>query len=145
MDFQSKIKKLYYSIGEVSKITDLKQYVLRFWETEFPSLQPAKNSSGNRIYKENDIKLIKMIKHLLYDDKLSSNDVIKTIQKYKDDNIYKKKLNKYDLKPEKKHDELMLKFDTSEDQSSGKSIDDLLRKIQINLESIIQILGESSN
>ncbi len=140
MDFQSKIKKLYHSISEVSKITDLKQYVIRFWETEFSVLNPAKNSSGNRIYKENDIKLIKMIKHLLYDNKLSSNDVIKTIQKYKDDNTYKKKLNKYDIKPEKKPDELKLKFDTSKNQSSDKSIDDLLRKIQINLESIIKIL-----
>ena len=42
MDFQSKIKKLYYSISEVSKITNLKQYVIRYWETEFPDLKPAK-------------------------------------------------------------------------------------------------------
>ncbi|MDA3871661.1 MAG: MerR family transcriptional regulator, partial [Candidatus Marinimicrobia bacterium] len=99
MDFQSKIKKLYHSISEVSKITNLKQYVIRYWETEFPDLKPAKNSSGNRIYKENDIKLIKLLKHLLYDKKLSSNDVKKTIKKYKDENTYKKKLNNYNLKP----------------------------------------------
>ncbi len=142
MDFQSKIKKLYYSISEVSKITNLKQYVIRYWETEFPDLKPAKNSSGNRIYKENDIKLIKLLKHLLYDKKLSSNDVKKTIQKYKDENTYKKKLNNYNLEPDKKTDELKLKFDTSKDGSSDKSIDDLLRKIQTNLESIIKILGE---
>ncbi len=142
MDFQSKIKKLYYSISEVSKITNLKQYVIRYWETEFPDLKPAKNSSGNRIYKENDIKLIKLLKHLLYDKKLSSNDVKKTIQKYKDENTYKKKLNNYNLEPDKKTDELKLKFDTSKDESSDKSIDDLLRKIQTNLESIIKILGE---
>jgi|AntAceMinimDraft_18_1070375.scaffolds.fasta_scaffold04159_4 DNA-binding transcriptional MerR regulator len=142
MDFQSKIKKLYYSISEVSKITNLKQYVIRYWETEFPDLKPAKNSSGNRIYKENDIKLIKLLKHLLYDKKLSSNDVKKTIQKYKDENTYKKKLNNYNLEPDKKTDELKLKFNTSKDESSDKSIDDLLRKIQTNLESIIKILGE---
>ena len=142
MDFQSKIKKLYYSISEVSKITNLKQYVIRYWETEFPDLKPAKNSSGNRIYKENDIKLIKLLKHLLYDKKLSSNDVKETIQKYKDENTYKKKLNNYNLEPDKKTDELKLKFDTSKDGSSDKSIDDLLRKIQTNLESIIKILGE---
>jgi len=142
MDFQSKIKKLYYSISEVSKITNLKQYVIRYWETEFPDLKPAKNSSGNRIYKENDIKLIKLLKHLLHDKKLSSNDVKKTIQKYKDENIYKKKLNNYNLELDKKTDELKLKFDTSKNESSDKSIDDLLRKIQTNLESIIKILGE---
>ena len=49
------VKKLYYSIGEVSDITELKQYVLRYWETEFPHLKPSKNSAGNRIYRQNDI------------------------------------------------------------------------------------------
>ena len=63
------IKKLYYSIGEVSKITGLKQYVLRFWETEFPDLKPAKNRAGNRIYRLSDIKLVFLIKKLLYEDK----------------------------------------------------------------------------
>ena len=42
------IKKLYYSIGEVSKMTGIKQYVLRYWETEFPVLNPTKNRAGNR-------------------------------------------------------------------------------------------------
>ena len=63
------IKKLYYSISEVSKITGLKQYVLRFWETEFTDLKPAKNRAGNRIYRLSDIKLIFLIKKLLYEDK----------------------------------------------------------------------------
>ena len=52
------IKKLYYSIGEVSKLTGLKQYVLRYWETEFPQLKPTKNSAGNRCYKSTHIELI---------------------------------------------------------------------------------------
>ena len=64
-----KIKKLYYSTGEVSNITSLKQYVLRYWETEFTVLKPVKNSAGNRIYKDNDIKLIKYIQKLLYEQK----------------------------------------------------------------------------
>lgn len=63
------IKKLYYSISEVSKVTGLKQYVLRFWETEFVDLKPAKNRAGNRIYRLSDIKLIFLIKKLLYEDK----------------------------------------------------------------------------
>ncbi|MFH1212590.1 MAG: MerR family transcriptional regulator [Candidatus Neomarinimicrobiota bacterium] len=65
------IKKLYYSIGEVSEITDLKQYVLRYWETEFPTLTPAKNRAGNRTYREKDIQLIQYIKHLLYDKRFT--------------------------------------------------------------------------
>ena len=63
------IKKLYYSIGEVSKVTELKQYVLRYWESEFPQLSPAKNRAGNRIYRDKDIDLILFIKSLLYDRK----------------------------------------------------------------------------
>ena len=66
-----KINKLYYSIGEVSKITDLKQYVLRYWETEFTVLNPSKNSAGNRIYKDKDIALIKYIQDLLYTKKFT--------------------------------------------------------------------------
>jgi DNA-binding transcriptional MerR regulator len=65
----SGIKKLYYSISEVGKITGLEQYVLRYWETEFPELKPAKNRAGNRIYTNKDIKLIMHIKQLLRDEK----------------------------------------------------------------------------
>ncbi len=63
------IKKLYYSISEVSKITDVEQYVLRYWETEFEQLNPQKNRAGNRIYTNKDIQLIMKIKGLLRDKK----------------------------------------------------------------------------
>ncbi len=65
------IKKLYYSIGEVSKITNLKQYVLRYWETEFKQLNPNKNKAGNRTYRQKDIDLILDIKNLLYKEKFT--------------------------------------------------------------------------
>ena len=60
--------KLYYSISEVSKLTDVKSYVLRFWEKEFPTLKPKKNRSGNRVYQHKEIELVGKIKKLLYDD-----------------------------------------------------------------------------
>lgn len=63
------IKKLYYSIGEVSEITDLKQYVLRYWETEFSELRPRKNRAGNRTYRQSDIDTVLRIKDLLYNQK----------------------------------------------------------------------------
>jgi DNA-binding transcriptional MerR regulator len=63
------IKKLYYSISEVSKITEVEQYVLRYWETEFDELSPQKNRAGNRIYTNKDIQLILKIKTLLRDKK----------------------------------------------------------------------------
>lgn len=66
---QTGIKKLYYSISEVSKITGLEQYVLRYWESEFEQLKPAKNRAGNRIYTNRDIKLVLHIKHLLREER----------------------------------------------------------------------------
>jgi DNA-binding transcriptional MerR regulator len=72
------IKKLYYSISEVSEITRLKQYVLRFWEIEFSQLKPKKNSAGNRIYRSHDIDTILEIKSLLYERKFT----IKGAQQY---------------------------------------------------------------
>jgi len=65
------IKKLYYSISEVSEMTSLKQYVLRYWETEFLELKPSKNRAGNRIYKDKDIRLINQIQDLLYNRKFT--------------------------------------------------------------------------
>ena len=65
------IKKLYYSIGEVSKMTELKAYVLRSWETEFKQLKPPKNRAGNRTYRQSDIDLIHFIKDLLYTKKFT--------------------------------------------------------------------------
>lgn len=61
-------EKLYYSISEVARITDLEAYVLRFWEKEFPMLRPKKNKGGNRHYQKRDIELINQIKHLLYEE-----------------------------------------------------------------------------
>lgn len=76
------IKKLYYSISEVSKITGLEQYVLRYWESEFPHLKPQKNRAGNRIYTNKDIKLIMHIKQLLRDEKYTIEGAKKVLEEY---------------------------------------------------------------
>ena len=68
---KSEIKKLYYSIGEVSKIVGLKSYVLRYWETEFKQLTPPKNRAGNRTYRQKDIDVILEIKKLLHGKKFT--------------------------------------------------------------------------
>jgi DNA-binding transcriptional MerR regulator len=60
--------KLFFKIGEVCELTDTQPYVLRYWESEFPSLAPAKNSSGQRIYRRRDIETVLRIKELLYDE-----------------------------------------------------------------------------
>ena len=76
------IKKLYYSISEVSKITDLEQYVLRYWESEFEQLSPAKNRAGNRIYTNRDIKLILYIKKLLREDRYTIEGAKQVLKAY---------------------------------------------------------------
>ncbi len=60
-------KKLYYSISEVADITGVKAHVLRYWETEFPTLRPKKTRAGSRRYRQADIDAVLAIKELLYD------------------------------------------------------------------------------
>jgi len=59
----------FFSIGEVCNMTDLKPHVLRYWESQFRFLNPAKNRSGNRVYQRREVEMIMLVKHLLYDDK----------------------------------------------------------------------------
>jgi len=61
-------KKLYYKIGEACKQLDIQPYVLRYWETEFPLLAPSKSTSGQRVYSEQDLRVIQRIKELLYEE-----------------------------------------------------------------------------
>src|SRR5690348_2900167 len=61
-------EKNLYRIGEVSRITDTKPFVLRYWETEFPTLQPVKSPSGHRLYRRKDVETVLLIKRLLYDE-----------------------------------------------------------------------------
>jgi DNA-binding transcriptional MerR regulator len=68
MDAKQIPNKLFFKIGEVCEITDTQPYVLRYWESEFPALAPAKNSSGQRIYRRKDIETVLRIKELLYDE-----------------------------------------------------------------------------
>ncbi|HWQ56133.1 MAG TPA: MerR family transcriptional regulator [Bryobacteraceae bacterium] len=61
--------KLYFRIGEVSELLGVEPYVLRYWETEFPSLAPKKARSGHRLYRRKDVELLLEIKHLLYGER----------------------------------------------------------------------------
>ena len=61
-------KPLYYKIGEACKELDIQPYVLRYWETEFPALNPNKSKSGQRVYSEKELATIRRIKELLYDE-----------------------------------------------------------------------------
>ena len=65
---QQQSSKLFYRIGEVSRLSGLEQYVLRYWESEFPQLKPNKGKSGQRLYTKKDLDAVLHIKQLLYKD-----------------------------------------------------------------------------
>ncbi|MDA8174696.1 MAG: MerR family transcriptional regulator [Nitrospiraceae bacterium] len=67
--------KLFYKIGEVSRIARVEPYVLRYWESEFPSLRPRKNRAGQRVYVKKDLERILHIRDLLYDEKYTIEGV----------------------------------------------------------------------
>jgi DNA-binding transcriptional MerR regulator len=64
-------EKLYYRIGEVEALTEVPAYVLRYWESEFKLLRPKKNPAGQRLYRHRDLELVRRIKSLLYDERLT--------------------------------------------------------------------------
>lgn len=104
------IKKLYYSISEVSKITDIEQYVLRYWETEFEELNPQKNRAGNRIYTNKDIRLILYIKELLREKKYTIEGAKKILENYEQDSkpiaeAKEKKVNSVEIQKAEKETE----------------------------------------
>ena len=113
-----KIKKLYYSIGQVSELTGLKQYVLRYWETEFQHLKPNKNSAGNRVYTPEDVENIKEVKRLLHEEKFT----IKGARQHLKDMKSKKKVINIDN---------MSNVDVS-----------LLKKIQSDVEDLLASIKE---
>lgn len=73
-------EKLFYKIGEVTRITGVEAYVLRYWETEFPFLKPRKSRSGQRVYVKKDIELINQIRQLLYEERYTIEGVRKRFE-----------------------------------------------------------------
>ena len=73
----------FFSIGDVCQLTDLKPHVLRYWESQFRFLHPAKNRSGNRVYQRREIELIMLVKHLLYTEKFTIEGARQRIEQYR--------------------------------------------------------------
>jgi len=123
------IKKLYYSIGEVSKVTELKQYVLRYWETEFKQLNPSKNKAGNRTYRQKDIDVILNIKDLLYNQKFTIDGARKMLsaeQSISADD------SKSESNPEVNLDVLIKVADQDGNSSIGENIFNILNEAGIS-------------
>lgn len=132
------LKKLYYSISEVSKLTDLEQYILRYWETEFDQLKPQKNRAGNRIYTNKDIKLILKIKNLLREEKYTIEGAKKIISDPSLENLEQKDMqeNKND-----KSDDLFIENNGKDNNGSEsnkiniKNDLEQIREFLVNLRS----------
>ena len=73
----------FFSIGDVCELTDLKPHVLRYWESQFRFLNPAKNRSGNRVYQRREVELIMLVKHLLYNEKYTIEGARRQVEQYR--------------------------------------------------------------
>ncbi len=82
---EKEIKKLYYSIGEVSKMLDIKPSTIRHWEKQFKQIKPRKNRKGDRMFTDKDIYHLKVVQKLVNDDKQSLSEADSHIQDHKED------------------------------------------------------------
>jgi DNA-binding transcriptional MerR regulator len=73
----------FFSIGDVCELTDLKPHVLRYWESQFRFLSPAKNRSGNRVYQRREVELIQLVKHLLYTEKYTIDGARQKVEEHR--------------------------------------------------------------
>ncbi len=84
IDLENIPDRLYYKIGEVSQIVGVKPHVLRYWETEFPMIKPYKKDSKQRLYRKRDLRLLLIIKKLLYEDMYTIAGAKQVLKKLKE-------------------------------------------------------------
>ena len=128
------IKKLYYSISEVSKITDMEQYVLRYWESEFEQLNPQKNRAGNRIYTNKDIQIILHIKSLLREKKYTIEGAKKILVNFKSEPVIVKAESEHSIENEN------ISFAQSENKKEKFSVKKDLKEVKLFLEYLLSII-----
>jgi DNA-binding transcriptional MerR regulator len=128
------IKKLYYSISEVSKITDMEQYVLRYWESEFEQLNPQKNRAGNRIYTNKDIQIILHIKNLLREKKYTIEGAKKILINFKLEPLLVKDESEYSVENEN------VSIDLNDNKKERTSLKKDLKELKIFLEYLLSKL-----
>jgi len=111
--------KLYFKIGEVSTITGVEPYVLRYWESEFKAIKPSRTQSKQRIYRRKDVELILEIKKILYEEKFTIAGARKRLQSVKSEN----------------KQQLALDFTVKKDQKK------ILKEIKAELKALRKLLG----
>ncbi len=111
--------RLYFKIGEVSQLTGIEPYVLRYWESEFKTIKPSRTKSKQRIYRKKDIEIILEIKRMLYEEKLTIAGARKKLQELKS----------------KGKKQLQFDFDGKKDHRN------ILKEIKRELEAMRKMLG----
>jgi DNA-binding transcriptional MerR regulator len=90
---ETKVEKLYYSIGEVAEMLEVPVSTVRFWDNEFDILKPMKNKKGNRLFTQTDLRNIRIIHHLLKEEGMTLNGVRKRLSEKLSDAEYKYEIN----------------------------------------------------
>lgn len=131
------MKKLYYSIREICELVNEEQHTLRYWEKEFEELKPKKNRGGNRIYSSKDLLIIKFIKKLLREDKLSLKGAKEQVSKLLHSKNEKSILEKLESNVTESIDVKVT------NNSNQKLIDEDLKEIRDLLKNILQYLKKN--
>lgn len=138
------IPKLYYSISEVSRLTGLEQYVLRYWETEFDELRPQKNRAGNRIYSNKDIKFILKIKDLLREKRYTIEGAKQILREESDVDRETERHTfaaEVAAEPAKMEDPRQLKIEEPQDMAGLKATLGALAEMKSSIVSLKALLG----
>ena len=106
----------FYAIGEVCALFGIKPHVLRYWETQFPALSPAKNRAGNRVYRQRDVQLIALIQHLVHDERYTLEGARARIEE--------------------------LRNEGAETDTAGRALEaSFIRSLRSDLEELLELLG----
>lgn len=122
--------RVYFRIGDVSELLQVKPYVLRYWETEFPVIHPSKSNTGQRVYRRSDVETLALIKHLLYNERYSIEGARRRIRELR---------KQGELKAAKK--EMVETFEQDEDSSVALNQQKFMeiRRIAGELEELARI------
>ncbi len=121
--------KLFFKIGEASRILEIESYVLRYWESEFSFLKPKRSESGQRIYTKEDVALLQTIKKLLYEEKYTIDGV-------------RKKLQRNDARSDEMQDSEKVPLDkpSTTGYYSDNKVQDILNHVRNRLRDIVRSL-----
>ncbi len=133
--------KIYFRIGEVSRLIAVEPYVLRYWESEFPDIKPSKSKSGQRLYRRKDVEILLKIKELLYEERYTIDGAKRRLKDFgKEKDALSAKAA--DIKDDNHQMEAFPMDDVNGDlMHTSPSFAKILQKVKRDLESVLHILN----